>query len=194
MSDKAQKKENPWVKLGVEFGPLLVFFFTNSRYGIFTATAAFMVATALAIAYALISSRKVPPMLWVTGVVVGVFGGLTLYFDDELFIKLKPTIVNLIFAGVLGMGLAMRRPLLKTLFGPAFPPLTDKGWTVLTQRWTGFFIASAILNEIIWRSFSTDFWVSFKVWGMMPISLVFAAAQIPVIMKYQLEPAKSEGN
>ena len=125
-------------------------------------------------------------MLWVTGIVVGIFGGLTLYFEDELFIKLKPTIVNSLFALGLGIGLALKKPFLKTLFGPAFPPLTDRGWTILTQRWALFFVFLAILNEIVWRNSTTDFWVGFKLWGLTPLSLIFAATQVPIILKHQI--------
>ncbi|MGD8325600.1 MAG: septation protein A [Sphingomonadales bacterium] len=189
MNDEVQrhvKAENPWLKLLVEFGPLIVFFIANNRFGIFTATAAFMVAMVIAIAYTFITTKRVPPMLWVTGIVVGLFGGLTLYFEDELFIKLKPTVVNSLFAMGLGLGLVMKKPFLKTLFGPAFPPLTDKGWTILTARWAMFFVFLAILNEVVWRNTTTDFWVGFKLWGLTPLSLIFAAAQIPVILKHQL--------
>ncbi|MFZ5610197.1 MAG: septation protein A [Pseudomonadota bacterium] len=176
---------NPWLKLAVEFGPLLVFFLANWKAGIFAATAAFMAAMAVAIAYTFATTRKVPPILWVNGAVVGVFGGLTLALEDALFIKLKPTIVNLLFAGALGVGLVFDRPFLKMLFGPAFPPLTDAGWRRLTINWALFFCVLAGLNEVVWRNFSTDFWVGFKVWGIMPLTLVFALSQVPVMLKHQ---------
>jgi intracellular septation protein len=178
---------NQWLKLLLEMGPLLVFFFANSAYGIFSATIVFMVATvtALAVSYAL--ARTLPVMPMVSGVVVLIFGGLTIYLADELFIKLKPTIVNLMFAGVMLFGLATGRLFIKLVFGPALQ-LTDRGWLILTRAWIVFFIFLAALNEIVWRNVATDTWVSFKVFGMMPLSLAFSFALIPVIMKHSISP------
>lgn len=177
-------------KLMIELGPLVVFFLANWQLGIFWATGLFMVCIAAAMIYSWMSARHIPPMLWVTGVVVMVFGGLTIYLHDDLFIKLKPTIVNSIFAVVLFAGLAMKRPLLKPLVGAAFPPLTDRGWTLLTTAWAAFFVFLAVLNEVVWRNSSTDFWVGFKLWGVMPITLLFSGATIPLILKHQLPEAR----
>ncbi|XSG81914.1 MAG: septation protein A [Methyloligella sp. ZOD6] len=170
-------------KLAIELGPLLIFFGMNAAQGIYAATAAFMIATIAALAYAFVRYRKIPVMPLVSGVIVMVFGGLTLYLQDATFIKLKPTIVYLIFAGVLFGGLLMRKPLLQLLFGPAFA-LSEEGWRKLTYRWIGFFIVMAVVNEIVWRNFSTDFWVSFKAFGFLPLTLVFALLQMPLLQRY----------
>lgn len=182
---------NPLLRLAVEAGPLVVFFIANSRAGLFWATGAFMVATvaALAINYAL--ERRLPTVPLVSGVFVLFFGGLTLALADELFIKLKPTIVNSLFALILFGGLATGRALIKPLFSAAFQ-LTDDGWRTLTVRWAGYFVVLAVLNEIVWRNFSTDFWVSFKLFGIMPLTFAFALAQMRLIMRHQL-PAPAAG-
>lgn len=198
----ASKKNeiNPLLKFVLELGPLIVFFFVNSRgeqlaetfpvlasFGepIFMATGLFMIAMVISLSISLLLTRTLPIMPLVTFVVVAVFGGLTLYLQDDTFIKLKPTIVNLLFAGVLLGGLAFGKSLLAYVFGSAFQ-INAEGWRVLTLRWGVFFVFLAILNEIIWRGFSTDFWVAFKVWGVMPITMVFAMFQMPVITKYAM--------
>jgi len=170
-----------------ELGPLLVFFLVNWFEGIFAATGAFMVAMVVAMAYAWHRTRHVPPMLWVSTVLVLVFGGLTLWLQEELFIKIKPTIVYTIFAVVLMAGQMMGRTFLRTLLGAAFPAMTARGWALLTRNWVIFFFAMAILNEIVWRSVSTDWWVAFKTFGAIPITLVFALAQTPVLLKHQID-------
>jgi len=175
---------HPLLKLLVELGPLVVFFFVNSRAGIFWGTGCFMAATIVALAASRHFFGKVPMMPLVSGVFVLIFGGLTLWLQDDLFIKIKPTIVNSIFAAVLLGGLAFGEPLLRHLFGEAMD-LTHEGWRRLTLRWGLFFIFLAVLNEVIWRSFSLDFWVAFKVWGVMPITIAFALAQLPLIKRYQ---------
>jgi intracellular septation protein len=179
------------LKLALDLGPLVLFFFANSRYGIFAATAVFMVAIliALAISYAL--TRHLPVMPMVSAVVVVVFGGLTLILQDELFIKLKPTIIYLLFAGTLLGGLALRKPLLGMVFDSVFH-LTEEGWRKLTLRWALFFLLLAVLNEIVWRTQSTDFWVSFKVFGVLPLTLIFALLQYPLLQKYAAPEAKDE--
>lgn len=183
-ADEPVRKLNPFFKLALELGPLAVFFLVNSRAGLFPATGAFMVATTISLVTSWLLIRRLPVMPLVTGVVVLVFGGLTLYLQDELFIKLKPTIVNGLFGITLLVGLAFKKPFLEIAFDQAFN-LTDEGWRVLTLRWGVFFLFLAVLNEVIWRNFSTDFWVAFKVWGMMPITTVFAMAQIPLINRYE---------
>ncbi len=182
---------NPLLKLALELGPLGVFFLMNQRTDIITATAVFTVATvaALAIHYALV--RKLPAMPLVSGVVVVVFGGLTVWLNDELFIKLKPTIVNTLFGVLLLGGLAMGKSLLALVLDSVLH-LTDEGWRKLTLRWGVFFLALAVLNEIIWRNFSTDFWVSFKVFGMMPITLAFALSQTPLLLRYEVKTPDPE--
>lgn len=183
-------KLNPGLKLVLDIGPLLVFFAANSRFGIFTATAVFMAAilAALAVSYAL--TRHLPLMPVVTAVVVVVFGTLTLVLHDELFIKVKPTIIYLLFGGALLVGLALGKSLLGVVFDSVFH-LTEEGWRKLTLRWALFFLALAILNELVWRTQSTDFWVSFKVFGVVPLTFVFAALQYPLLNKYAAaEPAE----
>ena len=185
----AKRELSPLLKLALELGPLGLFFLGNQRADIFTATTLFIGATlvSLAIHYALL--RKLPIMPLVSGVVVVVFGGLTLALNDELFIKLNPTIVNTLFGVVLLVGLAYGKPLLAVVLDSVFT-LTHEGWRKLTFRWALFFFVLAVLNEIVWRTQTTDFWVSFKVFGIMPITLAFALAQTPLIMRHEV---KEEG-
>jgi intracellular septation protein len=184
--DPARKELQPLLKLALELGPLGVFFFANARFGIFTATGAFMVAIAVSLGLSWLLTRRLAVMPVITGVVVLVFGTLTLLLEDETFIKLKPTIVNTLFGLVLLGGLAFGRSLLGYIFDSVFK-LDEEGWRKLTFRWGLFFFALAVLNEIIWRNFSTDFWVSFKVFGIMPITLLFTITQMPLIMRHSLE-------
>ena len=209
MTTEAQPKPqlSPGLKLLLDLGPLLLFFFANSRpeffapflsrflpdnmvtgehAGIFVATAVFIPAilAALAISYAL--TRHVAVMPVVTAVIVVVFGGLTLALQNETFIKLKPTLVYLLFAATLLGGLVFKKPLLGMVFDSVFN-LTDEGWRKLTLRWGVFFLAMAVLNEIVWRNFSTDAWVNFKVFGFLPLTMVFAAAQFPLLQKYAVQ-------
>ena len=181
---------NPFVRLFVDVGPLAAFFVAYAQAGIMTATAAFMVATVIALAIGYLLERRVARMPLVSGVVVMLFGGLTLVLEDETFIKLKPTIVYLLFAGTLAGGLAAGRYLLRSLLEVAFR-LNDEGWRRLSVRWTFFFLAMAALNEAVWRTLSTDAWVTLKVFGFLPLTLLFAAAQIPLIRRTMVrEPAE----
>lgn len=175
------------VKMALEMGPLVVFFLVNSYRGIFWGTGAFMVATLVALAASWRLVGRIPMMPLVSGAFVLVFGGLTLFLQDELFIKMKPTIVNSMFAIILLTGLAFGQTFMKILFGEIFR-LTTEGWRVLTVRWAFFFVVLAILNEIVWRTSSTDFWISFKIWGVMPLTMIFAVAQIGLIKKYEAAP------
>ena len=198
----AKKEPAPLLKLALELGPLVVFFFANARASqlaerfpaladlggpIFIATALFMAATALSLIVSYALFRTVPMMPLVSGAIVFVFGALTLWLADDTFIKMKPTIVNSLFAVILLGGLYFGKSFLSYVFGTAFK-LDEKGWSKLTLRWGIFFIFLAVLNEVIWRNFSTDFWVAFKVWGTMPITLLFTFSQMPLIMKHSLEP------
>jgi len=173
------------LKLSIEIGPLILFFLTNAKAGIFVATQVFMVAIVISLSVSYYLDRRIAIMPLVTGVVVLVFGGLTIYLENDLFIKLKPTIVNSLFAAVLLGGLAFGKSFLSVLFNEVFQ-LEPEGWRILTFRWGLFFIALAILNEIVWRNFSTDQWVWFKVFGIMPLTMVFALAQFRVLNKYQI--------
>ncbi len=196
-----KKDVNPLLKLALELGPLLVFFFANARgawlaerfpalasFGgpIFIATGLFMIATAVALAASWALTRTLPLMPLVSGVVVFLFGGLTLYLQDDLFIKMKPTIINTLFGGVLLGGLWFGKSLLGYVFDSAFS-LDAEGWRKLTLRWGLFFLFLALLNEIVWRSFSTDAWVAFKVWATLPITVLFTAVQMPLIMRHSVE-------
>ncbi len=176
------------LKLAIDLGPLLVFFATNAAAGIYAGTAAFMAATILSLGAAWLSYHKVPVMPLVSGAIVLVFGGLTLYLRDETFIKLKPTIVYTMFAALLTAGLMWKKPMLELLFGPMFT-LTEEGWRKLTVRWALFFAAMAVVNEIVWRNFSTDVWVSFKAFGFLPLTFLFAMAQVPLMRRHGTEPA-----
>ena len=174
---------NPIVKLALEFAPLVLFFLANGRFGIFVATGVFMVAIVLSLAISYALMRKLPVMAVVSGVVVLVFGGLTIALHDDTFIKVKPTIVNCLFGGVLLGGLAFGRPLLPLVLDQVLT-LTPAGWRKLTFRWAIFFFVLALLNEVVWRNFSTETWVNFKTFGPMPLTLIFALAQTPLIMRH----------
>jgi len=198
---KAEEKVSPLLKMVLELGPLVVFFFANSRGEwlaahfpvlaemggpIFIATGLFMAATAIALVVSWILTRTLPMMPLISGIVVFVFGALTLWLQNDTFIKMKPTIVNTLFGAILLGGLLFGKSLLGYVFHAAFK-LTDEGWRKLTLRWGLFFLFLAVLNEVVWRSFSTDFWVAFKVWGTMPITIVFTLAQMPLIMRYSAD-------
>src|SRR5579885_320463 len=181
MADKQQI--NPILKLVLDIGPLVLFFAANARFGIFAATAAFMAAVLAALAVAYVKTRRIEIMPLVTAVIVIIFGGLTLILHNDTFIKLKPSIIYLLFGGTLVGGLLFGKSFLGVLFDQVFD-LTEEGWRKLTWRWALFFFALAILNEIVWRNFSTDFWVSFKVFGVVPLTFLFGAAQYPLLTKY----------
>jgi intracellular septation protein len=174
------------LKLAVELGPLVVFFVTNARAGIFWGTATFIAATIASLAASRILFGRIPTMPLISGAFILVFGGLTLWLQDELFIKLKPTIVNAIFATVLLGGLLAGHSLLKHLFGEVFR-LTEEGWRKLTLRWGCFFVCLAALNEIVWRHTTTDTWVAFKVFAIMPLTMIFALSQIGLLKRHQLD-------
>lgn len=204
---EAERKEvPPLLKLALELGPLLVFFFANARgeslierfpvlgqigEPIFLATALFMVATVIALAISWSMTRTLPMMPLISGIVVLVFGALTLWLHNDTFIKMKPTIVNTLFGAILLGGLLFGKSLLGYVFDSAFK-LDAEGWRKLTFRWGLFFIFLAIANEVVWRNFSTDAWVSFKVWGIMPITVVFTLSQMPLIQKHTLPEAKKD--
>ncbi len=175
-----------FTKLLVDIGPLAVFFIFYTRSDLQSAILPFMIATAIAVLFSYITEKKIPIMPTVGAFIILIFGGLTLYFNNDTFFKMKPTIINLLFAGILLVGNFMNKPLLKFLFSGALK-LQDEGWNILSKRWVGFFISLAILNEIIWRTQSTDFWVTFKVFGILPLTFIFTIAQISIIKKFQIE-------
>jgi len=173
-------------KLLIDIGPLAVFFIFYTRGDLKTAILPFMIATIIAVLFSYIIEKKIPIMPTVGAAIILVFGGLTIYFDNETFFKMKPTIINLLFAGILYGGFILNKSLLRYLLGAALK-LQDEGWDILTKRWIGFFIALAILNEIIWRTQTTDMWVNFKVFGILPITFIFTLTQFSTIKKYQIE-------
>jgi intracellular septation protein len=184
MSDKI--KLNPTLKLVLDIGPLVLFFAANAKFGIYAGTGAFMVAVLAALAVAYVLTRRIEVVPLVTAIIVLIFGGLTLVLHDDLFIKVKPTIIYLLFGGTLLGGLAFGKPLLGMVFDSVFD-LTEEGWRKLTWRWAIFFFVLAILNEIVWRNFSTDFWVSFKLFGVVPLTFIFGALQYPLMSKYHAD-------
>ena len=181
-----RRAQNPTLKLVLEMGPLVLFFVTNWKFGIFPATGVLMAGVTVALITSWVLKRHLPIMPMVTAVAVIFFGALTFFFHDDLFIKLKPTIVNTIFGTVLLGGLAFGRPLLPVVLDSVLQ-LTEEGWRKLTFRWGLFFFLLAIVNEVVWRTQTTDFWVSFKALGSMPLTIVFALAQVPLIMKHELK-------
>ncbi len=190
MTEPTQKKKlDPMLKLVLDIGPLVLFFVVNARFGIYAATGAFMVAVLIALAVSYALTRHVALMPVVTAIIVLIFGGLTIVLHNDLFIKLKPTIIYVLFGGTLLIGLLLDKPFLSIVFDQMFH-LTDEGWHKLTWRWIIFFFALAVLNEIVWRSFSTDTWVSFKLFGVVPLTFLFGALQYPLIMKYHPDAQK----
>jgi intracellular septation protein len=185
---RARRKINPTLKFALELGPLAAFFIAYGKLGIYVATGALMVCVvaSLAVSYAML--RRVPIMPLVTAVIVVIFGSLTLFFHNETLIKIKPTALYLMFAAALFGGMALKKPLLPVLFDAAFT-ITDEGWRKLTYRWAFFFVALALLNEIVWRTQSTDFWVGFKTFGVLPLTVLFGLAQAPLIMRYESKDA-----
>lgn len=189
---------SPALRMALDYGPLIVFFAVNAfapgiqLQRIMTATLAFMIAMAVAIAVSWWKTRHVSPMLWITGVLVLVFGGLTLYFHDRTFIQIKPTVVYVMFAVILGYGLVADKPLLETMLGSAYPGLSAHGWRLLTINWSLFFVAMAVANEVTRHMLSWDHWMFFKVWIVIPVTLVFAIANIPMLLRHGLQLDKPE--
>ena len=179
-----------WARILVEWGPLIAFFIANARGGIFWGTGVFMAATVVALAVSWTWTRKLALVPLIGAVFVAIFGGLTLWLQNDTFIKVKVTLVNLLFGTVLLSGLAFRKQFLKLVFGEALK-LDDEGWRILTLRWGLFFFALALVNEIVWRTVSTDLWVNFKVFGILPITLLFALSQAPLMSRHMIEPGSS---
>jgi intracellular septation protein len=187
------KALHPWLKFALELGPLALFFVVYSRIGIFAATGVLMAGVLATLVVSWTMLRRIPIMPLVTAVIVVLFGSLTLVLHDETLIKIKPTALYLLFGAALFVGLALKKPLLKIMFDGALT-VTEEGWRKLTWRWAFFFLALAALNELVWRTQTTDMWVNFKTFGFLPLTLVFALAQAPLIMRYEVkgEAAASE--
>ena len=179
-------------KLLIDLGPLLVFFLANffapvpQVLKIFVATGAFMVAMVAAMLFSAIRYHRISPLLWFSGIMVVILGGLTIWLHGRTFIQMKPTIYYALVAGLLGFALATGRPLLQQALGGAYPGLDEAGWRKLTRNWAIFFAFMAVLNEAVWRSTSWDFWIGFKLWGAIPLTFLFAAANIPMLMRHGL--------
>ena len=186
------KEPTGGARLLIDIGPLLVFFLVNflapvpSAIKIFVATGAFMAAMVAALVFAAVRYRYVSPLLLFSGVMVVVLGGLTIWLHNETFIKVKPTIYYGLVAGLLSFGLATGRPLLKLVLGSAYPGLDEEGWRKLTRNWAIFFAVMAVVNEAVWRNSTTDFWIAFKLWGAIPATLLFAVANVPMLMRHGL--------
>jgi intracellular septation protein len=187
MSGASEERElGAGMRLALDVGPLILFFVANWKLGIYMATGIFIVAILAAMMVSLALTRKVTALQLFSGVMVVVMGGLTIWLHDETFIKLKPTIYYTFVAGILGFGLATGRPVLKSVLGSAYPGLEEAGWTKLTRNWAVFFAVMAVANELVWRNSSTDFWIGYKLWGAIPVTLLFAVANVPMLMRHGL--------
>lgn len=214
-TDNHMTKPSPTLRAAIDYGPLAVFFLANfllpasvavrvvagvsdvlaglpaeqahTIARVLLATGAFVAATVAAMAVAQVKLRRIPPMLWISGGLVVVFGGLALWFRDQRFLQMKPTLVYLMLAGVLAFGLATGRPLLQALLGGAYPGLSEGGWRRLTRNWALFFAGMAAANEVVWRSFGWDVWVAYKLWGAIPLTLLFALANVPMLLRHGLQ-------
>jgi intracellular septation protein len=186
MTEETDYRMPSWVRLLVEWGPLVAFFIANAKGGIFWGTGIFMAATAMALGLSWTLTRKLALVPLISAGFVAVFGGLTLWLQNETFIKVKVTLVNALFGTVLLTGLCFGKQFLKHVLGEAVK-MDDEGWRILTLRWGVFFFALALLNEIVWRTVSTDLWVNFKVFGILPITLVFAISQAPLMNRHMIE-------
>jgi len=192
MSTSTRTEPQGGAKLLIDLGPLLVFFLVNflapvpAVMKIFVATGAFMVAMVAAMLFSAIRYHKISPLLWFSGIMVVILGGLTIWLHDEQFIKIKPTIYYTLVAALLSFGLATDRPLLQRVLGSTYPGLDEQGWTKLTRNWAIFFAFMAVLNETVWRNSTTNFWIGFKLWGALPLTFLFAAANIPMLMRHGL--------
>ena len=190
MTAKAEPRGG--AKLLIDLGPLLVFFLVNffapvpACMKIFAATGAFMAAMVAAMLFSAIRYRSISPLLWFSGIMVVILGGLTIWLHDETFIKMKPTVYYVLVAGLLTFGLLTGRPLLQRVLGSTYPGLDEAGWTKLTRNWAIFFAFMACLNEAVWRNSTTSFWIGFKLWGALPITFLFAAANIPMLLRHGL--------
>ncbi len=201
MSVEAEKREpSVGARLMIDLGPLLVFFLVNffapvpDVLKIFYATGAFMAAMIVAMMISYLRYRHISPLLWFSGIMVVILGGITIWLHNDVFIKMKPTVYYVFIASLLLFGLATRRNLLKMVLGAAYPGLSEQGWKLLTRNWAIFFVVMAVVNELVWRNSSTSFWIGFKLWGFLPATFLFAIANVPMLMKHgmQLDQSKAE--
>ncbi len=183
---KTRKELGPGMRLLLDIGPLILFFAANFKFGVFTATAVFIVAILVAMAISLALTGGVTALQLFSGAMVVVMGGLTIWLHNETFIKIKPTIYYTFVALILGFGYFANRPILKSVLGNAYPGLDAAGWAKLTRNWALFFGVMALVNEAVWRNSSTDFWIGFKLWGAIPATLLFAPANVPMLMRHGL--------
>ena len=181
----------PVPKFLIEMGPLLAFFIGNWKGGVFWGTGIFMVATAIALAASWILTKKIARVPLFSAIFVGIFGGLTIWLHDDTFIKVKVTLINVLFSGLLLGGLLYGKLFIKSVMGEAIH-LPQEAWRALTLRWGFFFLFVAILNELIWRNVSTDMWINFKVFGLLGLTLVFALANAPYMAKHMIEDETSD--
>jgi intracellular septation protein len=194
MTEAVAKKAPGWLAPALDYGPLLVFFIAYKMAGVIVGTGAFMIAIAAAVIISKVKLKRVSPMMWISAVLVIVFGGLTIYLRDERFIQIKPTIVYAILSGMLFVGLLRGKPLLKYVLEHGYDGLSDAGWMLLSRNWAWFFAGMAVVNEVLWRSLTFDTWLTVKVWGITLLSVVFAAANIPMLMRHGLgDEAVPEG-
>lgn len=189
---KTAEEPQGGAKLLIDLGPLLVFFLVNflapvpAVFKIFVATGAFMLAMVVAMIFSALRYGRISPLLWFSGVMVVILGGLTIWLHKYWIIKMKPTFYYALVSGLLWFGLATDRPLLQRVLGSTYPGLDETGWSKLTRNWACFFGFMAVLNELVWRNSSTDFWVGFKLWGAIPLTFIFAAANIPMLLRHGL--------
>ena len=194
----AKSEPQGGAKLLIDLGPLLVFFLVNflapvpAIMKIFVATGAFMIAMVIAMIFSALRYQRISALLWFSGIMVVVLGGLTIWLHDETFIKMKPTLYYVLVSGLLLFGLATDRPLLQRVLGGTYPGLDANGWKKLTRNWAIFFAFMAVLNEAVWRNSSTSFWIGFKIWGALPLTFLFAAANIPMLLKHGLMKEDAE--
>jgi intracellular septation protein len=199
-AEPEKREPSAGARLMIDLGPLLVFFLVNyfapvpEMLKIFYATGAFMAAMIVAMMISYLRYRHISPLLWFSGIMVVILGGITIWLHNDTFIKMKPTVYYVLIASLLAFGLATGRNLLKMVLGAAYPGLSEEGWKLLTRNWAGFFLVMAIVNEAVWRNSSTSFWIGFKLWGFLPATFLFAIANVPMLMKHgmQLEPGKDE--
>lgn len=201
MSVATEKKEPSVLgRLMIDLGPLITFFVVNflapvpDMLKIFYATGAFMAAMIVAMLVSYLRYRHISPLLWFSGIMVVILGGVTIWLHNDTFIKMKPTLYYLLVAGLLGFGLATRRNLLKMVLGGAYPGLSERGWLLLSRNWAIFFAVMAVLNEIVWRNTDTSFWIGFKLWGFLPMTFLFGLANVPMLMRHgvEIDTAKTE--